>query len=195
MVQAGDTSALLIPDADNHARTPARTLPEWANGLGSADAPEGAESVEHNRGARQQEEMSWDLRTDTVGPLREYEEVSTRFVQADLQPSLGELQASHARQLTHYKNLLIRAQSASSSSLHDALTRLHDVEGRYARLEAEYAREREADIAREKDSQLAGDLGRGSLAKAVKSLSKSERVLVLGLMAEGTLPIERRYCS
>jgi len=82
MVQAGDTSALLIPDADNHARTPARTLPEWANGLGNADAPEGAESVEHNRG-RTQEEMSWKLRTDTVGPAREYEEVSTRPVQAD----------------------------------------------------------------------------------------------------------------
>jgi hypothetical protein len=121
--------------------------------------------------------------------------VSTRFVQADLQPSLGELQASHARQLTHYKNLLIRAQSASSSSLHDALTRLHELEGRYARLEAEYARCRKEDFAREKDSQLAGDLGRGSLAEAVKSLSKSERVRVLGLMAEGTLPIERRYCS
>jgi hypothetical protein len=195
MVQAGDTSALLIPDADNHARTPARTLPEWANGLGSADAPEGAESVEHSRGGRQQEEMSWELRTDTVGPAREYEEVSTRFVQADLQPSLGELQASHARQLTHYKNLLIRAQSASSSSLHDALTRLHELEGRYARLEAEYASCREEDLARERDSQLAGDLGRGSLAEAVKRLSKSERVRILCIMAEGTLPLERRYCS
>jgi hypothetical protein len=84
MAQAGDTSALLIPDADDHARTPARTLPEWANGLESADAPEGAESVEHSRGARQQEEMSWELRTDTVGPVREYEQVSTRPVQADL---------------------------------------------------------------------------------------------------------------
>jgi hypothetical protein len=195
MVQAGDTSALLIPDADNHARTPARTLPEWANGLESADAPEGAESVEHSRGGQRQEEMSWELRTDTVGPAREYEEVSTRLVQADSQPSLGELQASHARQLTHYKNLLIRAQSASSSSLHDALTRLHDMEGKYARLEAEYARCREADLAKEKDSQLAGDLGRGSLAEAVKSLSKSERVRILGIMAEGTLPLERRYCS
>jgi hypothetical protein len=195
MAQAGDTSALFIPDADNHARTPARTLPAWANGLGSADAPEGAESVEHNRGARQQEEMSWELRTDTVGPAREYEEVSTRPVQADSQPSLGELQASHARQLTHYKNLLIRAQSASSSSLHDALTRLHELEGRYARLEAEYARCREGDLAREKDSQLAGHLGRGSLAKAVTNLSKSERVRILGIMAEGTLPLPIRHCS
>jgi len=83
MAQAGDSSALLIPHANKHARTPARTLPEWANGLESADAPEGAESVEHDRGARQQEEMSWELRTDTVGPAREYEEVSTSFVQAD----------------------------------------------------------------------------------------------------------------
>lgn len=84
MTQVGDSSALLIPDANNHARTPARTLPEWANGLESADAPERAESVDQNRGARQQEEMSRELRTDTVGPAREYEEVSTPFVQADL---------------------------------------------------------------------------------------------------------------
>lgn len=189
MAQGEKTSALVNPDANNHARTPARTLPEWANGLGSADAPEGAESVEHNRGGRQQEEMSWELRTETVGPAREYEEVSTRSVQANLQPSLGELQASHARQLTHYKNLLIRAQSASSSSLHDALTRLNEMEGRYARLESEHARCREADLARERDSQLAVHMGRGSLAEGVQSLSKSERVRVLGLVAEGTLPL------
>jgi hypothetical protein len=69
------------------------------------------------------------------------------------------------------------------------------MEGRYARLEAEYAREREADIAREKDSQLAGHLGRGSLAEAVKNLSKSERMRVLGIMAEGTLPLPIRHCS
>lgn len=69
-------------DVDNPVRMPARTLPEWANGLGSADAPEGAESVEHNR-TRQQDEMSWELRTDTVGPGREYDDVSIREVQAD----------------------------------------------------------------------------------------------------------------
>jgi hypothetical protein len=84
MAQVEKTSALVNPDANNDARTPARTLPEWANGLESADAPEGAESVEHNRGGRQQEEMSWELRNDTVGPGREYEEVSLSPVQADL---------------------------------------------------------------------------------------------------------------
>lgn len=105
------------------------------------------------------------------------------------------MQASHARQLTHYKNLLIRAQSASSSSLHDALTRLHQSEGEYARLEAEYAKCWEADLARESDSQFAGHIGRGSLAEAVKGLSKSERVRLLGVMAEGTLPFQRRHCG
>jgi hypothetical protein len=62
-------------DPHRHDPTPARTLPERANGLGSADAPEGSGSVEHHR-TREQEEMSWELRTDTVGPAREYDEVS-----------------------------------------------------------------------------------------------------------------------
>jgi hypothetical protein len=62
---------------------PPRTLPEWAHGLGNADAPEGAENVEHDREIQQQEEMSWELRTDTVGPAREYEEVGALFVLAD----------------------------------------------------------------------------------------------------------------
>ena len=96
------------------------------------------------------------------------------------------MQASHARQLTHYKNLLIRAQSASSSSLHDALTRLHELEGRYARLEAEHARCREMEVARENDDGMVRQLGPGrDLAEAVRKLSKSERVRVLGIMAEG----------
>ena len=77
MAQDEKTPALLNPDDSYHAPTPARTLPEWADGLESADPPEGAESVEHIRGVREQEEMSWELRTDTVGPTREYEEVST----------------------------------------------------------------------------------------------------------------------
>jgi len=75
------------------------------------------------------------------------------------------------------------------------LTRLHELEGKYARLKAEYARCQEGDLARERDSQLAGHLGRDSLAEAVKSLSKSERVRLLGVMAEGTLPLQRRHCG
>jgi len=64
-------------DEDQVVPTPARTLPEWANGLGSADAPQRAESVEHSRRrGKEAEEMSWELRTETVGPVREYDEVS-----------------------------------------------------------------------------------------------------------------------
>jgi len=96
------------------------------------------------------------------------------------------MQASHARQLTHYKNLLIRAQSASSSSLYDALTRLHELEGRYGTLEAEHARCREMEVARERDDGIVRQLGPGrDLEEAVRKFSKSERVRVLGIMAEG----------
>ena len=64
-------------DEDQVVPTPARTLPEWANGLGSADAPQRAESVEHSRRrGKKAEEMSWELRTETVGPVREYDKVS-----------------------------------------------------------------------------------------------------------------------
>lgn len=66
-------------DKDQVEPTPARTLPEWANGLGNADAPPRAESVEHSRRrGKEAEEMSWELRTETVGPVREYDEVSPR---------------------------------------------------------------------------------------------------------------------
>jgi len=77
MVQDRKASALVGSDDGRHAPTPARTLPGWASGLESADAPERAESVEHIREVREQDEMSWELRTDIVGPTREYEEVST----------------------------------------------------------------------------------------------------------------------
>jgi len=69
------------------------------------------------------------------------------------------------------------------------------LEGRYARLEAEYARCREEDLARERDSQLAGHLDRGSLAQAVKGLSKVEKLRVLGVIAEGMLFLLIRHCS
>jgi hypothetical protein len=88
--------------------------------------------------------------------------------------------------LTHYKNLLIRAQSASSASLHDALTRLHELEGRYARLEAEHARCQESLIAQKRDDGIIGHLRQGGkLAEAMRELSKAERVRILGIMAEG----------
>jgi hypothetical protein len=188
-------------EEDQEDPIPSRTLQEWANGLGSADAPQRAESVEHSRKrGKEADEMSWELRTETAGPVREYDEVSlsvrvTFVTETDVWPSLGDLQASHARQLTHYKNLLIRAQSASSSSLHDALTRLHELEGRYARLEAEHARCQESLTAQKRDDGIIGHLRQGGkLAEAVRELSKSERVRILGIMAEGKfISVDSRF--
>jgi hypothetical protein len=66
------------------------------------------------------------------------------------------------------------------------LTRLYDLEGRYARLEAEHARCQEVRAARERDGEVAGHLSSPKdLAKAVRKLSKPERVRILGVMAEG----------
>jgi hypothetical protein len=64
-------------EEDQEDPIPSRTLQEWANGLGSADAPQRADSVEHSRKrGKEPEEMSWELRTVTAGPVREYDEVS-----------------------------------------------------------------------------------------------------------------------
>jgi len=60
-------------DHDTPVETSARTIPGWVDGLGSAGAPETAQDVDHDLA---REEMSWELRTDTVGPAREYDEVS-----------------------------------------------------------------------------------------------------------------------
>ena len=64
---------LINMDRDTPVQTSARTITGWVNGLGSADAPVNVQDVEHDLA---REEMSWELRTDTVGPTREYEEVS-----------------------------------------------------------------------------------------------------------------------
>jgi hypothetical protein len=69
--------------------------------------------------------------------------------------------------------------------LHEALTRLHVLEGRYTKLEAEHEECGKLELARERDRQLAGHLGQGSLADAVRELSKSERVQILEVIAEG----------
>ena len=65
--------AFTFMDHDPPVQSSAQTIPGWVNGLGSADAPGNVQDVEHDLA---REEMSWELRTDTVGPAREYEEVS-----------------------------------------------------------------------------------------------------------------------
>ncbi|ORY24402.1 hypothetical protein BCR39DRAFT_325074 [Naematelia encephala] len=72
--------------------------------------------------------MSWELRTETVRQQEEYPN-----------PSKAAEQGAHTRQLTHYRNLLVRAQSSSSSELHELHSRLLDLENRYRQLEEEHA--------------------------------------------------------
>ena len=57
-------------------------------------------------------------------------------------------------------------------------------------MEAEHARCQELQVARDRDGQLAGHMPGGDLAEAMKKLSKSERVHILGVMAEGKQPFE-----
>lgn len=64
----------------DHADSP-RTLSTWAAGLDTADKPSNAENEGHDDvriGA--QADMSWDLRTETVGPahLGQHNDVSIR---------------------------------------------------------------------------------------------------------------------
>ena len=65
--------AFTFMDHDPPVQTSAQTIPGWVDGLGSAGAPETAQDVDHDVA---RDEMSWELRTDSVGPTREYEEVS-----------------------------------------------------------------------------------------------------------------------
>lgn len=85
----------------------------------------------------------------------------------------------------HYKNLLIRAQSASSTALHELHTRLHELQVEYDHLRAEHT---ECDIRREEDKKnrdFSRSLGENGLETTVRSMSKQERTRILGLLAEG----------
>jgi pyrimidine and pyridine-specific 5'-nucleotidase len=100
---------------------------------------------------------------------------------------VASLQANHSRQLNHYKNLLVRAQSASSSSLHDLHSRLHRLEGKYAALEAEHEKcaERRKQERGKRDVEDALRAGKG-IEGILRGMGKSERIKLLGTIAEGT---------
>jgi pyrimidine and pyridine-specific 5'-nucleotidase len=53
--------------------------------------------------------------------------------------SIQGLKREHDRQITHYRNLLVRAQSASASSIHEMHMKLQDLQERYDTLRAEHA--------------------------------------------------------
>ncbi|WVF68610.1 hypothetical protein IAT40_003380 [Kwoniella sp. CBS 6097] len=130
-------------------------------------------------------EDGWELRTETVGPGDEFDD-----------SPLAALQAKHLRQITHYKNLLVRSQSASSSSLHDLHTQLHTLQREYNWLRAEHANcgahvcdhtlvEQSQDIS---TGQKAVEGMQGDFGSMVRGLTKDERVKLLGLVAEACHP-------
>ncbi|WWD05747.1 hypothetical protein V865_003830 [Kwoniella europaea PYCC6329] len=73
-------------------------------------------------------EEDWELRTETVNGIE------------DGDSPYAALETHYLRQITHYKNLLVKSQSASSSSLHDLHSQLHYLQKQYNELEAAHAR-------------------------------------------------------
>ncbi|RXK40396.1 hypothetical protein M231_02229 [Tremella mesenterica] len=125
---------------------------------------------------------SWELRTETAVKVDDFDETS-----------LGQLQAVHHKQLTHYKNLLVRAQSASSSSLHDLHTKLHQVETLYNNLLAEHAlcagKVTEISRDRQLENTAAESLKNGEgLGVVIRGMNKDDRIHLLGVIVEGCHP-------
>ncbi|OCF37122.1 hypothetical protein I316_01027 [Kwoniella heveanensis BCC8398] len=136
-------------------------------------------------------EDGWELRTEPAGAVDEYDD-----------SPLATLQAKHLRQITHYKNLLVRSQSASSSSLHDLHSQLHTLQREYNWLRAEHAKCSDTKYIRPLEcfeqsararevgrlEQRAVDGMREDLEGMVRGLTKDERVRLLGMVAEACHP-------
>ncbi|WVQ83632.1 hypothetical protein IAT38_005773 [Cryptococcus sp. DSM 104549] len=134
------------------------------------------------------EEEDWELRTETVHQVDMYDD-----------SPLAIMQANHLRQLTHYKNLLVRSQSASSSSIHNMHMQLQDLERAYKLLEREYhglaavhaeCGERRAEQEREKGlvKRAVEGMKEEGLGGVVRGMGKDERVKLLGVIAEACHP-------
>jgi pyrimidine and pyridine-specific 5'-nucleotidase len=91
---------------------------------------------------------------------------------------MAELQEEHQRQITHYKNLLVRAQSASASSIHDLHTRLQELQKRYDALSEEHGAC--GSLAREQGSADGHGIGR-----MMRDRDQSGRMRVLHEVLEG----------
>lgn len=102
------------------------------------------------------------------------------------------MKTRHARQIAHYKDLLVRAQSASSASLHDLHSKLHELEGRYRALQEGHAKcgiklrdaQRRNDLEQVVVQSLEADK---TVRGVVERLTKKDRVEMLGIIAEGEL--------
>ncbi|WVW80126.1 hypothetical protein I302_102101 [Kwoniella bestiolae CBS 10118] len=124
-------------------------------------------------------EEYWELRTETVNGVE------------DGDSPYAALETHYLRQITHYKNLLVRSQSASSSSLHDLHSQLHYLQKRYSELEAEHAKCGLADNAKRDEVEFekrAVNCIRNDRAGALRGMDRDERVKLLGLVAEACHP-------
>ncbi|WWC87868.1 uncharacterized protein L201_002766 [Kwoniella dendrophila CBS 6074] len=124
-------------------------------------------------------EEDWELRTETANG-----------VQDDDSPYAA-METHYLRQITHYKNLLVKSQSASSSSLHDLHSQLHSLQKLYKELEAEHSK----CVTRDKDKQDEADFEKravqgvkNGMAGVVRGMEKDERIKLLGLVAEACYP-------
>lgn len=105
------------------------------------------------------------------------------------QPDIASLQVKHSKQLLHYRNLLIRAQSASSVSLHELHTKLHILEAQYATLKAQH------DLCNKPSAsqEYGGMIGQAtkaiadkkSLEDVVRCLEKGDRIRLLKEVVDG----------
>ena len=102
----------------------------------------------------------------------------------------GGAPSDHVRQIAHYKNLLVRAQSASSAALHELHTQLHDLQRRFRALQDEHAL---CDAIQREPDRWVGIESKGStilaerkgVREVIHRSRKEDRIDLLGVIAEG----------
>ncbi|WRT65681.1 uncharacterized protein IL334_002626 [Kwoniella shivajii] len=124
-------------------------------------------------------EHDWELRTETANGVE------------DENSPLAALERHYLRQITHYKNLLVRSQSASSSSLHDLHSQLHVLKSRYHGLEIEHAQCAEKEMTSRQEvaseKRIVNEMKNG-LHGTIRDMGRDERVQLLGLVVESCHP-------
>ncbi|KAI9632590.1 WD40-repeat-containing domain protein [Dioszegia hungarica] len=119
-------------------------------------------------GERVIEHESWELHTESAGDDGE-----------DVQHGLSDIQESHRREIKHYRNLLIRAQSASAASIHELDGRLREAETRYDDLLRQHG-----ECGKGKGKEVDVD----TIREVMRTLDRSGRLEMLDMVLEGCLP-------
>ncbi|KAL7419628.1 E1 ubiquitin-activating protein [Cryptotrichosporon argae] len=165
-------SSLPVSTASSPTKTPSPVTPRGVvskpeRALQLSEVTDGASDkrdAAEKQWVGEPEEMSWELRTQTAGG-DEHDGTS-----------IAALRTEHARELSHYKTLLVRAQSASSASLNEMHVKLVDAERRYAALKAEHARCARAEVRHEDVSRM------------MRATGKEGRMRVLEMVVQACHP-------